>query len=96
MAQRSGSRSPAPSGSAEGCEAPGFEESLARLDEIVARLEQGEIELETALAAFEEGVALVRRCAERLDAAQRRIEVLVREGAGFATRAFEPPAGEED
>jgi exonuclease VII small subunit len=38
---------------------------------------------------FEEGVALTRRCAEQLGAAERRIEMLVREGANWGTRPFE-------
>lgn len=72
-----------------------FEAALARLEEIVARLEAGELDLEAALAAFEEGVALTRRCAAQLEAAERRVEVLVREGAGWSEQPFEP-GGEED
>ncbi len=69
-----------------------FEHALARLEEIVARLEDGGLELEQALASFEEGVGLSRRCAAQLDAAERRIEVLVREGGGWTERPFEAPA----
>jgi len=66
-----------------------FESSLERLESIVDRLEEGDLPLETALAVFEEGVALTRRCAEQLGAAERRIETLVREGANWGTRPFE-------
>jgi exodeoxyribonuclease VII small subunit len=76
-------------GSPEGLEALGFEEALARLETIVDRLEQGELELEQALAAFEEGVALTRRCAGQLEDAERRIEVLIREGEKWIARPFE-------
>ena len=46
---------------------------------MVERLESGDLPLEEALAAFEEGVRLSRRCSEQLEAAERRIEVLVKE-----------------
>jgi exodeoxyribonuclease VII small subunit len=67
----------------------GFEEALARLETIVDRLEQGDLELEQALAAFEEGVALMRRCARQLEDAERRVEVLVREGEKWLAQPFE-------
>jgi exodeoxyribonuclease VII small subunit len=53
-----------------------FENSLAELESRVARLERGELELEDALRLFEEGVALVRECHEKLDAAEARIVAL--------------------
>lgn len=53
-----------------------FEESLASLEQRVARLERGDLALEEALRLFEEGVALVRECHERLDAADARIVAL--------------------
>jgi len=70
-----------------------FETALTRLEGIVQSLEKGDLELEAALAAFEQGIALSRHCATQLERAERRIEVLVREGAGFALRPF---AGPED
>jgi len=65
-----------------------FEEALERLEAIVDRLEEGDLELAEALAAFEEGVNLTRRCAGQLDDAERRIEVLVREGEKWIARPF--------
>lgn len=73
-------------------EALGFEEALGRLEGIVAQLEDGELELEAALAMFETGVGLTRQCAERLEETERRIEVLVAEGESLVERPFE---GEE-
>jgi exodeoxyribonuclease VII small subunit len=70
-------------------EAGSFESSLADLESIVDRLEQGDLSLEAALAAFEEGVALTRRCAAKLEAAERRIEVLVQQNANWVARPFE-------
>ncbi|HLT58067.1 MAG: exodeoxyribonuclease VII small subunit [Limnochordales bacterium] len=57
-----------------------FEEALARLEQIVLRIESGEAGLEESLRLFEEGVALARTCRAQLDRAEARIRVLV-EGA---------------
>lgn len=56
---------------------PDFERALSRLEEVVARLEKGDLPLEESLAAFEEGMTLSRHCQQRLDAAEQRIEELV-------------------
>ena len=66
-----------------------FEAALGRLEGIVDRLEEGDLELEGALVAFEEGVSLSRCCAEQLDRAERRIQVLLRDGESWKTRPFE-------
>jgi exodeoxyribonuclease VII small subunit len=66
-----------------------FEVALARLEQVVDRLEQGELELEASLVAFEEGVRLSKHCAGQLAAAESRIEILTREGEGWITRSFE-------
>jgi len=79
-------RSAAPAAQAE----PSFESALERLEAIVDRLESGEMPLEQALAAFEEGVSLSRRCAGELEAAERRIEILVGGESGALTQPFEP------
>jgi exodeoxyribonuclease VII small subunit len=71
-----------------------FETALSRLEDLVARLEGGDLELEAALAVFEEGVALSRRCAEQLDQTERRIDALVREGAELVERPFEDESDE--
>ena len=56
-----------------------FEEALRRLDEVVSRLESGEVGLEEAVALFERGQGYLAACRERLAAAQRRIEELTAE-----------------
>jgi exodeoxyribonuclease VII small subunit len=66
-----------------------FEAALGRLEQVVERLESGDLELEAALEAFESGVALARRCAGQLDDARQRVEVLVREGQRWMVRPFE-------
>ena len=50
-----------------------FEESVARLEQIVKDLENGKAPLSDSLALFEEGVALVRACTEELDKAEKKI-----------------------
>ena len=72
-----------------------FEKALERLEAIAQRLEAGDLELEAALAVFEEGVGLARRCAEQLREAERRIEVLTREGNGWSERRLELPEDED-
>lgn len=54
-----------------------FEEAIARLDEIVQRLETGNIALDESLSLFEEGIGLAKYCSGRLDAAEGRLEVLM-------------------
>ncbi|MGE5527931.1 MAG: exodeoxyribonuclease VII small subunit [Patescibacteria group bacterium] len=58
-----------------------FEEALARLEEIVARLEMGEQTLEESLALFEEGVVLARFCQGVLSEAEGRLQILAADGA---------------
>ncbi len=53
-----------------------FEESVARLEEIVKLLENGKAPLSDSLALFEEGVSLVRLCTAELDAAEKKITEL--------------------
>jgi len=55
-----------------------FADGLAALEALVARLESGELSLEDALQAFEEGVRLVRVLEEKLTVAERRVEILTR------------------
>ncbi|MDD9854687.1 MAG: exodeoxyribonuclease VII small subunit, partial [Gammaproteobacteria bacterium] len=54
-----------------------FEKSLAELEKIVRRMEQGEQSLEQTLKDFERGMVLSEQCRKRLDAAQQRVEKLV-------------------
>ena len=59
-----------------------FEEALARLEDSVERLENGELSLEEALDAFENGIAASRVCAAKLDQTRKRVQVLVEEEGG--------------
>jgi len=62
-----------------------FEAALSRLEEIVSELESGELGLEQSLKLFEEGVKLARICNARLEEAERKVEVLVKDKNGKMT-----------
>ena len=53
-----------------------FEESLARLEEIVRALENGEKSLDDSMKLYEEGVRLIRVCSSELDGAEAKIKIL--------------------
>lgn len=54
-----------------------FESAMARLDEIVKKMESGEMDLDTMIAAFEEGQELVGYCSGKLNEVEARIEKIV-------------------
>lgn len=75
-------------------EEPGLETRLRRLEEIVSALEADDLELERALALFEEGVTHVRRAEAILAETELRVEELLGEVEGeTATRPFRPGEG---
>ncbi len=82
--------------------AKSFESSLEELERIVGELEQGELPLERSLELFEQGVKLSRECQDRLNQAERRIEVLMRDSQGrsiakpFEAETESGSADEED
>jgi exodeoxyribonuclease VII small subunit len=59
-----------------------FEDALRVLEGIVEKLETGDLSLEEALGAFEEGVALVRHLSDKLIEVEKRVEVLTRDQGG--------------
>jgi len=69
-----------------------FEEALKSLEEIVARLESGRVELEDSIAIYERGEALKARCETLLKGAEARIEKILAgpDGKAKATEAFDP------
>lgn len=83
MAKREQSKQSAPPAPT----AANFEAQLASLERIVRELERGDLPLERSLELFEQGVKLSRECQERLNEAERRIEVLLRDGEGRTVAA---------
>lgn len=72
-----------------------FEDALRKLEELLRKMEGGDMPLEESLKAFEEGIRLSRFCTERLDDAERRVEILLREDEKVAIKPFAGAAGEE-
>jgi exodeoxyribonuclease VII small subunit len=62
--------------------APTFEGALQKLETIVQRLEKGELALEESLALYEEGIRLSRLCHAKLEEAEGKIELLVKDARG--------------
>lgn len=63
-----------------------FETSLKKLEDIVKRLEGGSLSLEDSLKAFEEGVKHSAFCSGKLDEAERRVEILLKQKDGSLKR----------
>ncbi len=76
---------------ADDLSAMSYEAALAELDQIIARLERGDVELEAAISAYERGAALTRHCAQLLDSTEQKITQLVVGTAGEVERPFQRP-----
>ncbi len=59
-----------------------FEDSLARLEEVVRLLEGGSLSLEASLELYEEGVGLIRHCSAELEKTEAKIKILQSSGEG--------------
>ena len=66
-----------------------FEESLGKLEDIVRKLESGDLTLDESIKAFEEGIRLAGQCSRKLDDAERRVEILLKGEKGWKAEAFE-------
>jgi len=73
-----------------------FEDALARLEEIVRTMEAGDLSLEDSLKVFEEGIGLVRFCSKKLDEAERRVEILLKENETLIRQPFEEEMSDVD
>ncbi len=72
-----------------------FESNLKLLEEIVAKLEGGELTLEQALELFEEGVKISRFCNTKLEEAERKVETLIKTADGSLAEAPFTAGGED-
>jgi exodeoxyribonuclease VII small subunit len=73
-----------------------FEEALGRLEDIVRRMEAGDMTLEESLKAFEEGIKLARLCSRKLDEAERRVEILLKQEEELVIRPFKVEENESE
>jgi exodeoxyribonuclease VII small subunit len=74
---------------------PGFEESMGRLEALVAEMESGKLGLEDMMARFEEGRKLIVDCSRKLNEVEHRIEMLVTKDGETVAVPFEAVAREE-
>ena len=87
---------PTPAKKPEAAKKPDFESSLARLEEIVRKLENANLSLDEAMKMFEEGVKLSRDCQEYLQQAEGKVEILLKKaGAEMAAEPFDPESEED-
>ena len=70
--------------------APDFEKTLAELEELVAKLEEGDLSLDESLAGFKHGIELTRQCQSVLDHAQQTVESLTKNDDQQSAQPFEP------
>ena len=84
---------------------PTFEQALQQLEQIVQKLEKGELPLEESLALYEDGIRLSRLCHGKLEEAEGRIELLLKDARGEPaldaqgrprTTPLAPPEDEDD
>jgi exodeoxyribonuclease VII small subunit len=69
---------------------PDFETAMRDLEELVERLEHGDLPLEESLAAFERGVMLTRTCQSALKEAEQKVEILLKKAGEPAVEDFTP------
>ena len=68
---------------------PKFEECLQRLEKIVNELEKGDLPLEKALTLFEEGIQLSNNCRAELEAAEGKVEILLKQNGKLQPEPFD-------
>lgn len=66
-----------------------FEDAMKELEDIVKRLESGDLSLEESLKIFEEGIALSRYCFRKLEEAEKRVSILIKDEGGIKRKPFE-------
>ncbi len=88
---------PSPSKKSDPAKKLDFEKSLARLEEVVRKLEAANVSLDEAMKLFEEGVELARACQKQLEEAEARVEILLKQADGtLAAKPFEAGREEEE
>jgi exodeoxyribonuclease VII small subunit len=67
-----------------------FETKMQQLNQLVEKMETGNLSLEDALKYFEQGIALTRECQKDLQQAEQKIEILMKKNADFTLTPFSP------
>jgi len=71
-----------------------FEDAMRELEDIVKQLESGDLPLEESLKIFEKGVVLSRFCFNKLEEAEKRVSILIKDEGGIRKEPFEYEANE--
>lgn len=66
-----------------------FEEAMDKLEQIVSKLESGDVPLEKAIELFQEGMALSHLCGQKLEQVEQKIEMLLEENGSFVKKPFQ-------
>ena len=72
-----------------------FEDALARLEQIVAQIEGGEVSLEESIEKYAEGIKLIKQCRSILDSAEKKIQILAKADDGSLVTGGELEESEE-
>ncbi len=74
-----------------------FEDALKRLEKIVEELEDGSLSLDESLEKYEEGIKLSKTCAKKLEAARKKVEILLKsEDGSVELKPFDERMAEEE
>ena len=65
-----------------------FEDAMSALEDITRKLELGDLSLEDSITAYEQAVALIKICNERLEAAEKKVKIITESGAGVSVSDF--------
>lgn len=66
-----------------------FEKALLELEQLVNKMEEGELSLEESLISFEKGISLTRECQQALQSAEQRIQLLIERNGQVEASPFE-------
>ncbi len=67
---------------------PAFEKSLSDLEDLVEKMDSGELSLEDSLSAFEQGIGLIRQCQQTLQTAEQKVQTLIETDDGLSSTPF--------
>lgn len=73
-----------------------FEQAMDKLEQIVAKLESGDVPLEKAIELFQEGMSLSQLCGQKLEQVERKIETLLEDNGNFVKKPFQPVSDERE
>ncbi len=73
-----------------------FEDAMRELEDIVKRLESGDLPLEDSIKTFEQGISLSKYCFNKLEEAEKRVSMLVKDGVRIKQEPFDLKDDEDD